>query len=125
VLLRLLLVSVALGLSGALAGCELVASFDRDKIPVPGVGVPRIPDDMDAGHFDGGWMPPPEDAGADAGLDAGSDAGLDAGVDGGPADGGVDAGSDAGSYAGSDAGAVDGGADAGASDAGADAGDAG
>jgi hypothetical protein len=110
--LRLLLVSVILV---ALVGCELVASFDRDKIPLPGTGIPNIPEEIDAGRHDGG-LPPLEDAGMDGGLDAG--------LDGGPSEAGTDAGPDAGPDAGSDAGA-DAGSDAGPADAGADAGDAG
>jgi hypothetical protein len=121
--LRSLLVLVVLSLcSVALAGCELIASFDRDEIPLPGTGVPSIPDDMDAGDPDAGLPPPPEDGGpTDAGMDAGRDGGaLDAAVDAGP-DGGPDAGSDAGPDAGADAGPADAGSDA-ATDAGSDAG---
>jgi carboxyl-terminal processing protease len=102
-------------LLAVLQGCELVASFDRDKIPPPGVGMPGVPDDpardastpdpMDSGLPDAGMDAAVDAAAPDAGPDAGGDAGADAGA--------TDAGQDAGADAGGDAGPADAGADAG------------
>jgi hypothetical protein len=95
-----------------LCGCELIASFDRDRITeeVPDVGVLFTGDGAvlggdsdsavrDAGLFDGATTAPDEeDAGEDAGADAGQpDAGdLDAGDDAGDPDAGDGGDSDAG-----------------------------
>ena len=51
-------------LLGALSGCELVADFDRSKIPMP------IKPSVDAGRDDEDSGQAPDDAGQDAGLDA-------------------------------------------------------
>jgi hypothetical protein len=62
----------------SVGGCELVASFDRDAIPTPGL---QIPDAMvvPPGPVIEAGLPEIE-AGMDAGLDAG-DAAMDAGFE--------------------------------------------
>jgi hypothetical protein len=54
-----------------LSGCEIIASFDRDKIPAPAFMTPE------AGPF---TPAPPERDGGRLMMDAGFDAGMDAGV---------------------------------------------
>lgn len=72
----------------SITGCELVATFDRDKIPPPALMRPdasfppvKPEEDLDSG---------PADAGRDAAVSDG--AVTDGAVDGGPTDGAVDGG---------------------------------
>lgn len=66
----LVVFAVLFALAWVLAGCELVADFDRDKIPEPERDAATFPDadvmipDAATPDDDGGSVPPPdEDAG--------------------------------------------------------------
>lgn len=85
-------------------GCELVADFDRDKIPPPQVQIPSIP----------------EDAGSR--RDAGSAGEMDSGVDGGLLDGGLLDDATPGEAGASEGGVGEGGANDAATDAAVDGG---
>jgi hypothetical protein len=80
---------VALGASG----CQLIADFDRSKIPTDAGQLPDASFDEDAGGDDDGGFDAtlPFDAGDDAATDAGNDAATDAGDDAATGD---DAGTD-------------------------------
>lgn len=90
---RLLAALGFLACANAAQGCELIADFDRSKIPGPDASIEagvRAVDagNEDAGDDDGGESPV---VAVDAGLDASADAGADAGTD---ASTGDDAGND-------------------------------
>jgi hypothetical protein len=111
--------AIAACLSFALGGCEIIASFDRDRIveEAPDVGVLLTGDGavlgggrdaavLDSGLFDGATAAPDDDGGLEDASDdaAADDAGqadpdadvLDASDDAAAGDAGMDAGDDAG-----------------------------